>query len=101
MMRRFPQEGQEEGQEGQEGQERQEERELAPPEVEEGVGALFWFYGSGWYCTGGGDDRVGESSDEDEPIEDMEFIEKHKEWIDKVMKDEMSFTVSQLPFINA
>ena len=41
-MRRFPQEGQEEGQEGQEGQ---EERELAPPEVEEGVGALFWFYG--------------------------------------------------------
>ena len=44
-MRRFPQEGQEEGQEGQEEQERQEERELAPPEVEEGVGALFWFYG--------------------------------------------------------
>ena len=31
----------------------------------------------------------------------MEFIEKHKEWIDKVMKDEMSFTVSQLPCINA
>lgn len=48
-----------------------------------------------------GGDRVGESSDEDEPIEDMEFIEKHKEWIDKVMKDEMSFTVSHLLVFDA
>ena len=39
-------------------------------------------------------DGIGESSDEDEPIEDMDFIEKHKEWIDKVMKDDMSFTVA-------
>lgn len=31
----------------------------------------------------------------------MEFIEKHKEWIDKVMKDEMSFTVSQLLVFDA
>lgn len=31
----------------------------------------------------------------------MEFIEKHKEWIDKVMKDEMSFTVAQLLVFDA
>ena len=41
-----------------------------------------------------GGDGIGESSDEDEPIVDMDFIEKHKEWIDKVMKDDMSFTVA-------
>lgn len=31
----------------------------------------------------------------------MEFIEKHKEWIDKVMKDEMSFTVAHLLVFDA
>ena len=41
-------------------------------------------------------DYVGESSDEDAPIEDEEFIVSHKEWIDKVMKDEMSFTVHSI-----
>ena len=34
-----------------------------------------------------------ESSEDDTPIEDEEFIVQHKEWVDKVMKDEMSFTV--------
>lgn len=31
----------------------------------------------------------------------MEFIQQHKEWIDKVMKDEMSFTVDPFPLCNA
>lgn len=34
-----------------------------------------------------------ESSEDDTPIEDEEFIVSHKEWVDKVMKDDMSFTV--------
>lgn len=34
-----------------------------------------------------------ESSDEDTPLEDEEFLVKHQEWIDSVMKDEMTFTV--------
>ena len=33
------------------------------------------------------------SSENDEPVEDEEFVVNHKEWIEKVMKDEMSFTV--------
>lgn len=36
---------------------------------------------------------VDESSEEDSPIEDEEFMVKHQEWINNVMKDEMSFTV--------
>lgn len=36
---------------------------------------------------------VDESSDEDCPIEDEEFMVKHQEWISNVMKDDMSFTV--------
>ena len=34
-----------------------------------------------------------ESSEDDTPIEEEVLIVSHKEWVDKVMKDEMSFTV--------
>ena len=38
--------------------------------------------------------HVDDSSSEDEPVESTEeFSVEHQEWIEKVMKDEMHFTV--------
>ena len=34
-----------------------------------------------------------ESPTEDEPIEDPQFMEEHKQWVDSVLKEPMSFTV--------
>lgn len=45
-------------------------------------------------------DSVGDSS-EDEPIEDPQFMEEHKQWVDSVLKEPMSFTVWLCLDVNA
>lgn len=38
-------------------------------------------------------ERIGDSSEDDEPIDDPQFVEEHKQWVDSVLKDPMTFTV--------
>ena len=42
---------------------------------------------------------VEDFSEEDEPIDDPTFEETHKQWIDEVLKDPMTFEVRLFRFV--